>query len=170
MQMRLWRLVKEAQSAGVVDFTKAAKEKWRVVYPSLSVETPGPSGGIVDRAEAQTIRLALVYALLDGKKAIDTQHLTAALALWKYANDSAARLFNTREVDPVEHRIVSALESGPCTATELSNLLSRHVTRAKLHGILTRLEAAKRIRIRQESTRGRPVTIITLCEIMENTK
>ena len=41
------------------------------------------------RAEAQVLRLALTYALLDRADAIWTQHLEAALAFHQYAVDSA---------------------------------------------------------------------------------
>ena len=34
------------------------------------------------RAEAQTLRLALIYALLDGAREIDLVHIQVALAVW----------------------------------------------------------------------------------------
>src|SRR5947209_3478918 len=40
---------------------------------------------VAEGAEAHTIRLALLYALLDGERYIQQDHLTAALALWDYA-------------------------------------------------------------------------------------
>ena len=38
---------------------------WKEVYPELSREHIGLVGCLINRAEAQTLRLALVYALLD---------------------------------------------------------------------------------------------------------
>ena len=35
-------------------------------------------------AQAQTLRLALIYALLDGAREIDHVHIQAALAMWTY--------------------------------------------------------------------------------------
>jgi hypothetical protein len=49
------------------------------VYPSLSAERPGLLGAVTARAEAQCVRLALLYTLLDGKANIEVPHLDAAL-------------------------------------------------------------------------------------------
>src|SRR5690348_3327012 len=38
---------------------------WREVYPELSEGKPGLLGAVTSRAEAQTMRLACIYALLD---------------------------------------------------------------------------------------------------------
>lgn len=164
MQRRLWRLVAEAQKARQIHLTDAARREWDGVYPELSSETPGLIGAIVNRAEAQTMRLALVYALLDGKQVIDKQHITAALALWRYANASAACLFGDRITDPTEQKILAILKAGPCTATALNRALSGHVTSDKLQRILGGMEAANRISINQEKTGGRPSKIIALRE------
>ena len=51
---------------------RGAKELWVDVYPQLSAERPGLLGAITARAEGQTIRLALIYALLDGGAARST--------------------------------------------------------------------------------------------------
>jgi hypothetical protein len=49
----------------------AAKVTWATVYGALSASQPGLLGAVTARAEAQTIRLALIYALLDGTAEID---------------------------------------------------------------------------------------------------
>ena len=50
-------------------------------------------GAILGRAEAQVLRLALIYALLDGSAFIDEPHMLAALACWDYAEASARFVF-----------------------------------------------------------------------------
>ncbi len=47
----------------------------RSVYREFSQESPGVAGVVITRAEAQTLRLALVYALLDGKRSMDTPRI-----------------------------------------------------------------------------------------------
>ncbi len=163
MQRRLWELVAQAQRVGEVRLTGAATEAWRDVYKELSAETHGLTGAIINRAEAQTMRLALVYALLDGRSAIDTPHITSALALWRYAEASATCLFCDRANDPTEQKILAVLKTGECTATMLNRALSGHVSSEKLRSILSSLEASKRITIREEKTAGRKCKIITLC-------
>ena len=164
LQLKLWQLVKSAQGVGEVTLTPKGTKRWFVMYEELTKEHHGLYGAITARAEAQTIRLALIYALLDGKKEVDVQHINSALALWNYASDSARVLFHDRAVDPIEQKILSALSSGSLTASELSRALNNHVPKNKLKSTLISLEASNRITTQTEQTGGRPRTIITLCE------
>src|SRR5207253_7690768 len=63
-----------------------ARTLWRHAYPQLTQPADGLRGHLTARAEAHTIRLALIYALIDDQTQIHEQHLKAALALWDYAN------------------------------------------------------------------------------------
>ena len=54
-----------ARNVERVTMTDSAMRLWSDVYTKLSEGSPGLLGSITARAEAQTIRLALVYALLD---------------------------------------------------------------------------------------------------------
>ena len=163
MQFRLWKLVAQAQKMGEVVLTRNAEQTWLSIYRELSVEVPGLTGAVVNRAEAQTLRLALLYALLDGKRSIDAPHIESALALWRYANASAIRLFGDRATDPIEQKIIALLRDGPLTTTELHRAFSNNVSGAKLQQILIGMEAANCIAIRQDSTTGgRPSTAVTL--------
>jgi hypothetical protein len=163
MQHRLWELIAQAQKTGEVHLTREAAQEWKSVYNELSAETHGLTGAIVNRAEAQTMRLALVYSLLDGKRSIDTPHITSALSLWRYAEASAKCLFHDRASDPTEQKILSILKTGSCTTTALNRALCGHVSSEKLRSILGSLEAANRISIREEKTAGRKCKVITLC-------
>jgi hypothetical protein len=78
-----------ARGVEQVTMTDAANQHWNDVYPKLSEGPPGLLGAITDRAEAQTTRLALVYALLDQARQIDVVHIDAALALWNFCVGSA---------------------------------------------------------------------------------
>src|SRR5262249_13077133 len=81
--------VEFAKMVGRVKMTDAAAKAWGEAYEELSAERPGLLGAVTARAEAQVIRLALVYALIDGKDMIDTAHLGAAMAVWSYCDQSA---------------------------------------------------------------------------------
>lgn len=74
-----------------------ARALWRERYPRLSDGRPGLLGAVTSRAEAQVVRLSLLYALLDavegGERYIERAHLEAALAVWRYCEDSAAHIF-----------------------------------------------------------------------------
>src|SRR4029453_5539785 len=65
-------------------------------------------GAVLSRAEAQVLRLSVVYALLDKTAAIGVTHLGAALAVWEYCEDSAHLIFGARLGDPTADRILKA--------------------------------------------------------------
>jgi hypothetical protein len=101
--------IASAQTIGRVEMTEAAREQWAAVYSKLSAAQPGLLGAVVARGEAQVVRLALVYALLDGSRQIDVPHLEAALAVWEYCEASAAFVFGDLLGDPVADEIARAL-------------------------------------------------------------
>ena len=76
-----------------VNLTDSAQQLWCEIYPVLSSGQPGLLGAITARAEAQTLRLALIYAMLDGADAIDHVHIRAGLAIWTYCEASARYIF-----------------------------------------------------------------------------
>jgi hypothetical protein len=82
---------------------------WQELYPEISKDHTGIYGVVTARAEAHIIRLALLYALLDGAYMIEPVHLRAALAVWQYCRASAAYIFGGHETDPVAERIIQAL-------------------------------------------------------------
>jgi DNA primase (bacterial type) len=167
LQRELWLLVAHAQKRGTMILNADALELWENVYPELSKEHTGLAGSIINRAEAQTIRLALVYALLDGRGDIDVPNLQAALALWQYAQDSARYIFGDRSADPLEEKILETLRKGPQTATELSGALSRNIPKERLQPLLQQLEAHQRITIAKRKRGGRPALVISLREYVQ---
>ncbi|MBK6426816.1 MAG: DUF3987 domain-containing protein [Blastocatellia bacterium] len=85
--------IASATGRGRLRLDMDADDLWCREYPDLSAGEPGLLGAITGRAEAQTIRLALLYALLDGAGEIRLPHLSAALALWRYCHDSVRCIF-----------------------------------------------------------------------------
>lgn len=167
LQRELWRLVGLAQRRGTMTMTPPAVALWESLYTELSQEHSGLAGSIINRAEAQTLRLALIYALLEGAEKIAENHLHAALALWNYAQESALYIFGDRVADPLEEKVLEALKAGPITATELSAALNRHVPRERLQPLLQQLEGQQRISIQKQKNAGRPRLIIALRELRE---
>ena len=87
---RLAQALDHARCAGELRFDPDAKKHWRTTYKEMSKRPmEGVTGALTARAEAHSIRLALIYALLDGASSIKVEHLQAALALWDYAARSA---------------------------------------------------------------------------------
>jgi hypothetical protein len=101
-QKRLNKMVSKAQVIRQMSRSPQARQMWLDLYPHLSAERPGLFGAVTGRAEAQTLRLSLLYALLDGQAVIEEKHLKAASALWRYCQDSAEIVFSDGDVEPME--------------------------------------------------------------------
>jgi hypothetical protein len=96
---------------GVKDMRRdsAAREIWCEVYPKLSEGKPGLLGSVTSRAEAQTMRLACIYALLDCSSMVQAEHLRAALDVWRYCEDSARFIFGDALGDITADEIIREL-------------------------------------------------------------
>jgi len=138
---------------------EAARCLWREVYPALSEGSPGLFGAVTSRAEAQVTRLSCIYALLDCSATVRVQHLRAALALWKYAEDSARYIFGNASGDAVTEKIYSELSAvaGGLSRTELNARLGHHVRSGDITSSLAALQRENRATMSQERTGGRNV-------------
>jgi hypothetical protein len=73
-----------ARTIDRVRFNDDAAAVWTDVYPALGEAGPGLLGHVLARAEAQTLRLSVLFAVLDQTPWIQPPHLEAALAIWEY--------------------------------------------------------------------------------------
>jgi hypothetical protein len=153
-----------AQKEPEVRLSNKAADYWADVYPELTRDHPGILGAVTSRAEAQTLRLALTFALFDGADFIEEKHIEAALAFWRYCFDSAAYLFGDAELDPVAQTILQGLATGPKTQTEIRDLFARHKPAERLSQVLTDLQERGRITLTEEQTRGRPRRLWSLVQ------
>jgi hypothetical protein len=157
---RIEETLEKARTIGRVTMTAAAAERWKGIYAELSKEQPGLLGAITARAEAQTLRLALVYALIDGVNKIDVEHLEAALAVWRYCEASAKIIFGDTVGDPLADEIMRALRAtiAGMTRSDLTLMFRNSPHRAGAIGAaLLRLQQMGLARSEQSATGGRPV-------------
>ena len=142
-----------------------ARQVWHSVYEKLSDGRPGLLGAMVARAEAQVMRIACIYALLDQSPVIRREHLLAALAVWDYAESSAEFIFGERMGDPVADRIIDAMLQMPAgmTRTEISDLFGRNRGASDIDRALRHLKSAGLAGCVQETTGGRPVERWAAC-------
>ena len=132
-----------------VDMTPAAAELWDSVYGKLTAEVPELIGGIISRGDAQTLRLALLYALLDKAKLIDKVHLNAALAVWSYSEASARFIFGDNTGDPIADTILRMLRgtgTAGASRTTIINHLGRNTSIDRIDIALGLLLAAGKVR------------------------
>ncbi len=132
------------------------------LYALISVETFGRIGAVTDRAEAQVIRLALIYALLDGHSEIRANHMSAALAVWRYCFESAHFVFGSEQSHSAAQKVLKALKTGPLTKTQISKMFNGHQSEQERDRLLKELEARAEIRISVRTSGGRPVSSIEL--------
>jgi hypothetical protein len=86
-----------------------AGKVWAGIYEPLSAGKPGLLGAILSRAEAQVMRLACVFAMLDRSREVCGRHLIAAVALWDYCEASARFIFGDSLGDPDAEKLLDAL-------------------------------------------------------------
>ena len=155
---RLTRILAQ-RPAGELTRTGAAWEIWEQAYPALTQERPGMLGAILGRGAPQVLRLAVTYARLDRASEIGVPHLRAALACWKYAEQSARYIFGDSMGDPVADAILHALRQVPAglTRTDLSSQFGRHKSSEEIGRALGVLQRAQLITYSMEPTGGRPV-------------
>ena len=160
MALELSEAVKAAATVGrngPIKRDRAADDLWEQVYHDLSQSAPGMLGSITSRAEAQVMRIALLYAALDGSTSIGKDHLAAALAVWDYCEASAKYVFGDATGDPVADEILTALRtagSDGMTRTQIRDLFSRH-RGDRVGGALTALDGC-RARHPRPAGNGRP--------------
>ncbi len=149
---------------GRIERSAAADELWHARYASLRRSRPdGPVASILARAVPQVLRLSLAYALADGQKAIDAQHLAAALALWSYVEDTATWMFGGEVDTGAVDGLVSFITAGGRGGRTRTEIHSEHFQRnrksVEINSMLGQLMAEGRVRQEVDDTgRGRPVT------------
>jgi hypothetical protein len=147
-----------AKGAGEMGWGESAKPLWVERYPTLSEGAPGLLGAVTSRSEAQVLRLACVYALMDSSATIELEHLKAALTVWDYAEASARYVFGDATGDAVADRIEELLTETPAglTRAEIRNAFGRNQSSERIGQALSLLEKHGRVWKRIEHTGGRP--------------
>jgi hypothetical protein len=160
LSMELAEALDKARRVDGVVRDDEARELWNGgAYARLTREVPGMTGAMRSRADPQTLRLSLCYALLDGERLIRRQHVAAALELWEYAERSLFRIFGDTLGDPTADSILTALRDAPAglTRTEITGLFSRHAPANEIERALALLAQAGLAYPTSGETGGRPV-------------
>jgi hypothetical protein len=153
-----------------VDFARGAEEMrrdeparavWCDGYPRLSEGKPGLLGSVTSRAEAQTMRLACVYALLDCSAVVRAEHLAAALEVWRYCEDSARFIFGDALGDATADEIIRELRQQPqgMTRNDIREHFNRNRSSGEIGralGVLQEYGLASMIRGREQEGQIRP--------------
>lgn len=159
LQQRIIETVRFAQGVERLNRDPDCRALWAEAYPELSEGKPGLLGAAVSRAEAITLRLSCLYALLDRSDVIRVEHLRAALALWSFAARSARYIFGSALGDPVADEILVALKASPngMTRTEIREHFGRHKRSEDIARVLGELLEYGLARMEIMQTAGRPM-------------
>lgn len=160
LRQRLVNALAEARKVTQMKRSPQASKLWREVYADLSQERHGLYGAVTARAEAQTLRLSMLYALLDGSPVIDVPHLKAALALWRYCDESASIIFAQEDAeieDPLERALLMAIRDEPgINRRGLHKVTGGRYSARKIVMALAKLRDRHLICAEKTATGGRP--------------
>ncbi len=142
-----------------------ARDLWHAEYAELSEGRPGLFGLVTSRAEAQVMRLACIYALLDCCPVVKLPHLEAALALWRYCEASCHWIFGDNLGDRTADAILRALRQSPTGLyrSDIRELFDRHRDREEITRALQLLRRYRLARCQKVETKGRPAELWTAC-------
>jgi hypothetical protein len=128
---------------GSLTWGNDARGLWARVYGGLSEGRPGMVGAVTGRAETHVLKLAVFYALLDGGSVIGLPHIEAGLAVWDYAERSAAYLFGGLTGDSLADRLLDAMRAAGDAGIDRSELalgISHTVKKKRFDVALSYLE------------------------------
>jgi hypothetical protein len=161
---QLLRIVLErSQRIGSIRRDNAANRLWRTVYAALAEERVGLLGAVTSRAEAQVMRLASIYAVLDSSMLIQPVHLQAAVALWDYLEASVGTIFGEALGDPVADMILRELrQRGELTRTDIRDLFAHNLSASRINHALELLQLSGMATRSMRESGGRPVEVWTV--------
>lgn len=155
---QLKNAVEFARSVREMRRDSEARAMWHAVYPQLSGERPGLFGSLTSRAEAHVLRLSCIYALLDLSAEVQRCHLEAALAVWKYSEDSTRVIFGDALGNHVADQILAAIRKAPqgLTRNDLRDLFGRHRKSEEIGAALRILGDRELVDCEKADSGGRP--------------
>jgi hypothetical protein len=145
-----------ARRVGEVTYDQPGRELWADIYAQLADDRPGIAGSLLARSEAHVMRLAMIYALLDGSRSIRCDHIIAASALWEYAERSVLYVFGNSTGDPLADDLLRLLKANPngITRTEISRYLQGNTKAAEVTAALKVLLRANLARFELQESGG----------------
>jgi hypothetical protein len=153
--------IEYARTVAEMKRDEGARAIWCDLYAELSEGRPGLHGAVTGRAEAQVMRLACLYALLDHSDQIRPEHLLAALAVWQYCSESARYIFGDSLGDQTADEILRALRASPdgMSRTEIRDHFSKNKSATEIGRALAVLAEYGRAAPEHLDTGGRPAEV-----------
>lgn len=125
-----------------------ARRMWARVYPKLSEGNSGAFGAATSRGAAQVVRLSMLFALLDRSESVRVEHLRAALALWRYCEESARKIFGGLTKEQI--KLFQHIKAGSKTIAQLRSALHGHRRVADILIDLAALENRRLVQLEKD--------------------
>ena len=150
-----------AKSVTRIGWADAARPVWAAMYDELFDVPPGLLGEILSRGQPHVRRLAAIYAVADGKTAVDVDHLLAAKALWDSSARSVRYIFGNSLGNKDAEKLLQAIEDAGCKGLSRSQIwedvFQGNKPRDAITALLALLMEKERVREAKETdTGGRP--------------
>ncbi len=137
-----------------------AAKRWKKYYPALKQSRPGLVGEVLSRGEPHVLRLSMIYAMADRATTIEVEHLEAAMAFYRYVEDTVRCVFDGVLGDRHEELVLSVLrEAGePLLTKAISTGVGNNISglTAILRSLASQGLVEPGTKERQPGTRGRP--------------
>jgi hypothetical protein len=156
----------EQAKPGPIEMDDAAKASWQAKYTELTADRPGMLGALTARSEAQAVRVALIYALLDRSDKIGNVHLDAALELLRYEIESVRYIFGDALGDPVADRILAEMRQvapAGISRLDISNLFGRNQSSGRITLALSLLSRFGLARFERQAGSTRSIEMWFAC-------
>jgi hypothetical protein len=154
---RVGSAIERAGQIGEVRWGPEGAAGWEHIYDTLSEAKPGLAGALSARAEAQVVRLALVYALFDGSASIEPAHLIAAMAAQGYCEASVRCVFGEKIGNSIADTVLAALKDAypeGLTRTEIHGVFGRNASAGTITTALQDLQSLGRATVIKRPASG----------------
>jgi hypothetical protein len=153
---RLKAAIESAITDNPLSLDADATEYWNTEYRRLEQERSGDYGKAVARLSVHCLKVAMIYAALDGSPVIRLPHLKAALAFIDYCDRSAFSVFgkptndrppNGPTDEPPHSKLYNFIQSRPngITKTDAHRLFNNRMSSEDLNKLFDILLSAKLI-------------------------
>lgn len=143
--LSLRKAVEFSCTVGEMERDTEAAALWREIYNALDEEADGQVAAILSRAEAQIMRLACIYALLDRSDIVKRIHLEAAKDVWDYCAASASYVFGGDVLSAKARKLLKQLRENGDAGLNRTDIYKKSGGKLKadeLDTLLTQLASA----------------------------
>ncbi|HEY6628415.1 MAG TPA: DUF3987 domain-containing protein [Acidimicrobiia bacterium] len=155
--------LEEARRVDVLEWTDDGRSLWKDLY-ARTPDVFGLARALLSRRETIMLRLAIIYALSDGRRRIDVDHVIAASALWERSVSSVKTIWQQSTGDPLADAVLVELRHRSLTQTEVRQVLGHNYSAARIQDIVDVLLGTGLVDLTERKTAGRPAQVLSYRE------